>query len=326
MNIHWLLPFENSSIDFSNQINLASMRLRAGIVANFFRSKGWEFSAGEHISANKEIIVIGKIAAKSDSKRSGYWLKQILEAKKYNCKIILDYTDNHLYSNSPMTSFYEQCIIHSDVVVCSSEFLSFEIKKKFKGLVKFIPDSIDAPIIKPKENLNNYKNILWFGHHSNILYLIDLIKIWPNTDELNTLFALTNSQGIEIFNASNLILPKNLSVKLGLWSIDSMLEISRVCNLCIIPSDLNDIAKKGASSNRLITALALGLPVCADQLISYSAFKDFFIDIKGPGFSLALNDPSKLRTMVEHAQKVVVPKFKAENLSIEWINLFKELY
>jgi len=326
MNIHWLLPFENSSINFSNEIKLASMRLRAGIVANFFKNKKCAFSAGEHIIANKKIIVVGKIASTIDSKRGDYWLSQIIQAKKNNCKIVLDYTDNHLYINSPMTSFYEECIIYSDAVVCSSEFLFYEIKKTFKGLVKIIPDSIDIPIIKPKENLNNYKNILWFGHHSNIFYLIDLIKIWPNSNELNTLFILTSREGIEIFNNSNVFLPKNLSIKLGLWSIDSMLEISSISSLCIIPSDLGDIKKMGASSNRLITALALGLPVCADELISYSAFKDFFINIKSAEFLLALQNPNNMKSMVEAAQKEIVPKFSAENLSIEWINLFKELY
>lgn len=64
------------------------------------------------------------------------------------------------------------------------------------------------------------------------------------------------------------------------WSIDTMREAAQQSDVCLIPSDTQDPRKMAVSANRLITALALGLPTAADRLESYAEFGEYFTDIR----------------------------------------------
>ena len=52
------------------------------------------------------------------------------------------------------------------------------------------------------------------------------------------------------------------------------------------------------SANRLITALALGLPTAADNLESYKEFSEFYVDIRSEKFRAVMRDPN---TGMKHA-------------------------
>ena len=64
----------------------------------------------------------------------------------------------------------------------------------------------------------------------------------------------------------------NYQKKLG-GAHSAMINTAKFCNLCIIPSDPNDLKKAVVSSNRLITALALGLPTGLPILTNSQGFK-----------------------------------------------------
>ena len=100
-----------------------------------------------------------------------------------------------------------------------------------------------------------------------------------------------------------------------------MLEAAKLCDACIIPSDTQDPNKSGASSNRLITALAMGLPTAADNLESYKEFSAFYVDIRSEKFRTMMVRPDSFNPMVVKAQEDIVPRFSFDDIKQAWGNL-----
>jgi len=288
--IHWLIPYDNPSLDTVINSNLASIRLRLG---SLIRQKKLDVTFGNNIQNNPSALVIGKIGTSSNNMRENLWVNQIEGQKRMGTKIVLDYTDDHLNFKSPMTSFYEGSLAYINTAITSSTFLADKLKQKSKISVEIIPDAIEVPIFKPKIRENVSRNIFWFGHASNINYLIEF---------------------------------KNLSIQLGLWSIQTMINTSKVCDLIIIPSDPSDPKKAGVSSNRLITALALGLPTAASVMDSYKEYDQYFTDIDSEKFIELIDNPDKFHHQVLEAQNRIVPQFTQEAIGQKWINFFEKLH
>ncbi len=321
--IHWLIPYDNPSSDTPFNSNLASIRLRLGCL---LRQKNYEVTFGNNIPNNPYALVIGKIGSSNSNTRENLWINQIGEQKKQGARIILDYTDDHLNFESPMTSFYEKSLSYLDAAITSSPFLADKLRQKSKISVEIIPDAIEVPIFKPEIRENVSRNIFWFGHASNIIYLIEFIKTFRNMKQKITLFILTNEQGVNIFNQTKFNIDKNLSIQLGLWSIQTMINTSKVCDLIIIPSDPSDPKKAGVSSNRLITALALGLPTAASVMDSYKEYNQYFTNIYSEKFIELIDNPDKFHHQVLEAQNRIVPQFTQEAIGQKWINFFEKLH
>lgn len=322
--IHWLIPYDNLTEESIVNANLASIRMRLGVAILGSKQTNFNISYGQNI-VDADFIIIGKIGATNNSLRENLWLNQIEEQKKIGKKVILDYTDDHLNFKSPMTSFYERSLPYINFAIASSTFLADKLKIKTNLSVEIIPDAIEVPISRPKINQNNSKNIFWYGHASNINYLINFISKLRNLKQKTTLFILTNEQGIVIFNQTKFNTDKNLSIQLGLWSIQAMINTSKFCDLIIIPSDPSDPKKAGVSSNRLITALALGLPTAATLMDSYKEYNQYFMDIDSEKFIELIDNPNKFHNQVLEAQDKIIPQFTQEAISQKWINFFEKL-
>ena len=324
IKIHWLIPYDNLTEESIVNANLASIRMRLGAAILGSRQTNLSISFGQNI-IDADFVVIGKIGATNNSLREDLWLNQIEQQKKLGKKIILDYTDDHLNFESPMTSFYERSLPYLNAAITSSPFLADRLKQKIKCFTEIIPDAIEVPIFKPKIRENDSRNILWFGHASNINYLIEFINTFKNMKQKTTLFILTNEPGVVIFNQTKFNIDKNLSIQLGLWSIQAMINTSKFCDLIIIPSDPSDPKKAGVSSNRLITALALGLPTAACVMESYKEYDQYFTDIDSEKFIELIDNPDKFHNQVLEAQDKIIPQFTQEAIGQKWINFFEKL-
>ena len=322
--IHWLIPYDNLTEESIVNANLASIRMRLGSAILSSKQTNLSISFGQNI-IEADFVVIGKIGATNNNLREDSWLNQIEQQKKMGKKIILDYTDDHLNFESPMTSFYERSLPYLNAAITSSTFLADKLMQKIKCFTEIIPDAIEVPIFKPKIKENVSKNIFWFGHASNINYLIKFISKWRNLKQKTTLFILTNEQGVVIFNQTKFNIDKNLSIQLGLWSIQAMINTSKFCDLIIIPSDPSDPKKAGVSSNRLITALALGLPTAACVMESYKEYDQYFTDIDSEKFIELIDNPDMFHNQVLEAQDKIIPQFTQEAIGQKWINFFEKL-
>ena len=331
-SVHWLVALDpiwdfnpHPPIETISSSDLASTRLRLGTLLKSNNLKQLEVTFGSSIKNNPAMIMIGKPSFLAGDILEDLWLSQIIKNKTNGSKIILDYTDDHLNDISSTSNFYYQYLPYIDAAVTSSLYLKKALQKHFQGHIEIITDPIEVPISKPHCKTNETVNILWFGHASNIDYLKDIVSQWKDLKTKLILNILTNEDGMIIFKKNQPSIPKNLSINIMRWSRDAMINTAKFCNLCIIPSNPNDLKKAGVSSNRLITALALGLPTAADNLNSYNEFKDYFIDIRSEAFDLLLNHPNNYNHLVTKAQQRIIPNFTQDKIGLEWVKFFSSL-
>ncbi len=317
-NIHFLLQGNDQSIESISSSNLASMRLRIGPAVCGLMDNGFKVTYGEVISNAPGKVVVSKIGSNNIQARQIHWLQQIERAKLSGTKIFLDYTDHHLGFNSSMTWFYQNVMSMVDVAITSSRRMKQNLSHFFSGHICLIEDAIEisSQDVRPP---NKICTLLWFGHASNIDSLINFLQHDFEVDNQIRLIILSNEAGLDYF--SKFKFKTEIEIQLGIWSLQTMIHASKNSDICIIPINNSDPKKNGASSNRLITALALGLPVAAGNLDSYSEFHRYYIDINGPEFSKLLRNPAIFHDQVRLAQREVVPKFAVDTIKSKWVTL-----
>jgi len=320
--IHFLLQTVDKSLDPIFKSNLASMRLRIGPAIKGLLDHGEKVTFGEAIIGYPNKIVITKIGGNNIQSRQNQWLQQIEKAKLSGAKIFMDYTDHHLGFESNMSDFYRNVLCMVDVATTSSRRMQQNLAMHYSGDIKLLEDLIEflPQDVKP---VNKPTTLLWFGHASNIEYLISFIKSGFKTGDQIRLIILSNAAGLEYFSRAQLVSKAEIHIQLITWSPESLLHASKLADACIIPINNADPKKNGASSNRLITALALGLPTAAGALDSYIDFEQYYVDINGEEFRALIEDPSKFHNRVKLAQLNVLPNFSAQGITRKWIELLK---
>jgi hypothetical protein len=302
---------------------VASTRFRAAIIAKYLPQHGSTVSFGETIPETSNIILFGKIGTKDIEKKQKLWLNQMKSAKNKNIKIFLDYTDHHLGFKSEMRSFYESALKITDYIITPSDHLKILLNNYFSKEIFVIPDPLEVPVLSPKISKTN--GILWFGHASNIEYLINFLEEFPKTHEVFKLIVVSNDAGLNILASHRFQKKIGFKVSLQKWSLKALIEASKISDICIIPSDRNDPKKSGVSSNRLITSLALGLPTVAEIMPSYAEFSRYFFNIRSNSVfeTMSNSSSSEFRKLISEAQQKIIPKFLPRVIAQQWIELFK---
>ena len=320
-SVHWLVPhkvIEPKDISLSN---IASIRLRASLF-NLPIFNKFKLSINESIDDLDKIdcLFISKFPSNRDDIITN-WLNIIDNHRRNGKKIFFDYTDHHLDKETLAGQFYRASLKPNDQIITSSEKLKNHLLTDYKNIT-IIEDPIEIDIQKVKKNKDS--SFLFFGHHTNLKYLFNLINNW-NFKTQSNLIIQTSPQGMnEIkYQSQYISKPPNLNIQFQLWSVENMLKASENVSGVIIPGDINDERKNGVSHNRLITAFALGHPVAATRYQSYLEFDNQFVDIDNKSeFENFLKNPSLYSSRVEMAQKKV-KNYTKENIAKKWLNLIK---
>lgn len=319
-SIHFLLQTIDENPESIFRSNLASLRLRIGPAIRGLIDHGEKVTFGENIAKQSDKVVITKIGSNNILARQNQWLQKIENARLSGAKIFLDYTDHHLGFESSMSDFYRNVLCMVDVATTSSRMMQKNLAMHYSGNIEIVEDAIEFPPqdIRPA---NKPTTFLWFGHASNIEYLISFIRSGFKVGDQIRLIILSNEAGLQYFSATHLTSKAEIQIQLGLWSQEAMAHASKLADACIIPVDIADPKKSGVSSNRLITALALGLPVAASALDSYKDFEKYYVDINGGDFRALIEDPSIFHDRVQLAQHEIMPKFSVQNIASKWVEL-----
>lgn len=317
-HLHWLIPSPYSEDISSLQHSpLASIRLRCVPSIRAAQDCGWKISFGESIFDAPSVVIVGKIGVNEINAREVAWINQIVGAKP-TAKILIDYSDHHLGFESVMSRFYREAIKLADTCIVPSKGMADLLLKDWQGLVTVIPDPIEVNPNPPKLSAQKLVTLLWFGHPSNIDFLIDFLGTGFREGDHIRLLILSNDAGLSHFSRAKIVSKAKVEVQLALWSIESMLEAAKYVDICIIPSDLTNPKKLGASSNRLITALAMGIPVAADNLPSYLEFSEFYCDLRSEGFREMLISPLDFGAQVIKAQNTVIAEYAMKRVVQDW--------
>jgi len=323
--VQWLISSRDSSLTALASSNLASIRLRSVVSMRAALDGNVTSSADREVDHETEILVVGKVDAVTDVNRPTRWLSYMQQAKDRNCKIIIDYTDHHIDGKPVMRDFYIEALHLADHVTTSSPKLAKNISATWKGGVTVIEDPIELSFISPKAERTPQLTALWFGHASNLQYLFDFIKTCLNLQEPLRLIVMTNFFDQKIFDQQMKAAPKNLEMVVVPWSLQDMHTVASICDFCIIPAGMNDPRKNGVSSNRLLTALALGLPTAADKVDSYLGFSEFFTDIRSQELEQLISNPHQYSELVKKAQSTIANTHTIEAIGHQWLTLFSSL-
>jgi SAM-dependent methyltransferase len=325
-NIEWLNSSGSTDFNDLKHSNLASVRLRTFVASQAAQAAGFQnvLSDGEN-NKKADIVVVGKIDYISDKNRPARWINQIKKQKTNDAKIIIDYTDHHLESDTLASKFYEEVIPLSDIVICSSAKLKEHIFRIFGLEAHVIEDPIEVPISEPSKKNNLVTTILWFGHASNLEYLINCLEDYFSEKNNARLILMTNAFPLPDEYTKRLDIPnlKNIEINVIPWSKDDLIEVSKICDFCIIPTGFRDSRKNGASSNRLLTSLALGLPTLTDNLDSYQSFSKYFSSITKEKICSMIENPEINEDLIIESQKLIEKEFSRENIGYKWVNLFE---
>ena len=322
MHIHWFVPAEIKHPKDINTINLASIRLRAGAVMQALEGLRHAISFGEFLPKSTDVCIIGKIGGADTLNKQFLWLQQL---RVFKGKIILDFTDDHLSHNTIMTAFFLECLKIVDCVICSSNYLKIIVSQYYLGRIEVIPDAIEYEIRPPKNIYNSPVRLMWFGHATNMEALIEFVPKIRSTVSIS-LTVISNQPGLQIFKSSKLHCDNLLEINMHVWSIEVTKLESKNCDICIIPVKLTENRKAGASSNRLLTALALGMPTCADIIDSYSPYNQYFGDLRSSEFNEMLTDPVIWNSRIQSAQKNILPDYTVASLGGKWISLLESYF
>lgn len=324
MQIHLFIPEMYKTIEDLNFSQMASIRLRAAIIANYSPQYGSTISFGEFIPETSNIIFVTKPHGHDIEKTKKLWFDQLKFAKEKKKVIFVDYTDHHLGYNSILKSFYEATFKLTDFIITSSDHLKLLINNYTCKKIYVIPDTFEVPILSPKISKTN--QILWFGHGINMIYLIKFIENFPKTNEIFQINIVSNNNGLKFLSEYKFQNKIFFKLNLQKWSIESLIAASKKSDICIIPSDSRDPIKSGVSSNRIITSLALGLPTLAEMMPSYQEFSKYFFNIKSNSlFEIMSNSSSyKFKKLISEAQEKILPKFLPQTIAKKWFHLFKK--
>jgi len=323
MHVHILIKGAYKTLEDLQISHLASIRLRTAIIAKYLPQQGSTVSFGETIPETSNIIFVGKIGADDIKKKEKLWLNQMKSAKNKNIKIFLDYTDHHLAFESELRTFYESALKLTDYITAPSDHLKILLNNYFSKEIFVIPDPIEVPVLSPKISKTN--GILWFGHATNIVYLINFLEECPASYEVFKLIVVSSDVALNFLANHKFQKKIRFKVSLQRWSLKALIEASKISDICIIPSDYNDPKKSGVSSNRLITSLALGLPTVAEIMPSYAEFSKYFFNIRSNSLieTMSNSSSSGFRKLISEAQQKIIPKFLPRAIAHQWIELFK---
>jgi hypothetical protein len=324
ISVEWLLPYTRTNSQDIKKSNLASIRLRAAVCIEALKKNHnkADFGDAQHTSTASTLI-IGKVDFISDPTRPERWLNHIYSARKRGARIVVDYTDHHLETETAADQFYRAALENADLTICSSTHLSKKISPFYKGKIKVIEDPIEVPILPPVTRDQRKKTALWVGHSSNLRYLIDFLCNDFSLTEPMRLIAMTNAYPLAEKNARMLSKPhlENLEICVVPWSLPDMITVASLSNVCWIPAGINSKRKSGASSIRLLTALALGLPVAADELESYLPFRKYFASLHTPEFPNMMNKPEQFFDQVIEAQVHIGQHYTQEAIGRQWLSI-----
>jgi hypothetical protein len=327
-NVQWLLDGNPLTIDQVRNSNLASVRMRAALTMDINENK-LSVKLTNNLIINKEtnILGIGKLSLINDPQQSIKWLKVIKKHKDNGGKVFLDYTDNHLRETNKESELYKaymEIINESDFVVTSSTYLENAINKTFNIQTLTIEDPLEVELISPKQIPQSTPTALWFGHASNLEYLFKYLQIEFKPSRKFNIIVMSNIYPFpeELFNNLKMSISPLIVLSILPWNIKNMSLAASKADFCIIPCGIYDERKKGASSNRLITSLALGLPCFADSLLSYEEFTEYFSPLDNESIESFLTNPSIFKDKTLASQTQITKRFSKEKIKNDWKNFF----
>lgn len=315
-SLHILTPGPTHDAGELAKSHLASARLRLFPAAKAASDLGYLVTCGADIARDVSVVIVGKAMAQY----TYYWLKELASSKARGALVVTDYTDHHIIANSPLASFYAQSLELSDAIVVPSGYLrnSLSAADCAATSIFVVEDPLEFAIRRPgiRDAEHSRTGALWFGHGSNFEFLLEYLSRWP--DSAPTQLHVVSSPEVKLaLSTGSIRCPRPLDIYFHEWNPKKIIEVAEIASVSIIPSNLNS-HKVFASSNRLITSLALGLPTAATVLPSYEEFLDFFTSIDSSSIDSLFETPHEMNEKIYKFQEEYRQRFHISTAVSNW--------
>jgi hypothetical protein len=159
-------------------------------------------------------------------------------------------------------------------------------------------------------------NALWFGHPTNIIYLIEFLRKFENSkiEKLTIVTSKLNQKDQEFIKSLN----KKIKYEFYEWEINFYQKKKLKCNISLIPSDTSDGRKNGVSNNRLITSIALGLVPVVTIVDSYKEYSEYLLNIDE---ITSAEKYVNINSLLIKKQKQILENYKSDVIQKKWLDL-----
>jgi hypothetical protein len=320
---------------------LASSRMRAGVCIRACRQAGIPVLPLNLVGTDElpTVAFMSKYVHDSGANlylhdggtRWDFWTEQVARIKAAGGRLIVDYTDNHLAGDDMRTQWYRHILPQVDGMVVPSEKMAENARSYWDGPLWLIPEPIEVPILPPRplpdlSLAGSRLQALWFGHNSNIPYLYRFIQNEMHYCPPMDVTILTNHLDTEGLKAVIARGQQGAQWRLGKWSVPAMLEAAKLCHVALIPSDASDPRKNGASNNRVVTALALGLVPIATTIESYKTFTEALVEPPSHGGKeISVQKLTAAHTKLNVLQPRICAEFADQKIRLRWANVIENL-
>jgi hypothetical protein len=289
--VAWLVPnMKTAQWEELQTTEMASSRLRAAVCAEGLREAGVEVLPPNLIGTDAvpQVLFMSKYVHDSGSNlylhdggtRWAYWDETIRRLKAAGTRLVIDYTDHHWAGQDIRTKWYHHILPQVDGVVVPSEQMERNAREYWKGPLWRIPEPVEVPTLALRPlAMGQAIQAIWYGHNSNLPYLGQLVEGALRQMPPMQVTVLTNFMSAQDFERMKAKAPTGTTLKLVKWTVPAMVQAAQQAHVALIPSDASDPRKNGASNNRVVTALALGLVPVATVIDSYKPFSPVVLDI-----------------------------------------------
>lgn len=209
--------------------------------------------------------------------------------------------------------------LRCDAVVCPSRWLAERYRDRGAARVATIPDPAEAwrapAEITGEPRRPGRLRVVWVGHRMS----------WETVAPLREVLARPGLDGLELVTVSN---HPDADVR---WELETAQRVVESCDLGAVPTRRDETAL-AKSSNRVVSFMALGLPVVADRIPAYEEVvadgeTGFLCD--GPErwerALLALRSPELRREVALRARSRIDPEFRLSTAAGRWLEVLRPL-
>ncbi len=285
---------------------------------------------------NPKICVVGKLSHPNPDFQYRIAIANLAALARLHRKrvpIAVVYSDNLADQDSPIGIFYRDILSFARVVVCPSEAMVAYARRWMSPGQDYLV--IEDPIQvsrKPFQSLDtsNLCRIIWFGHSSNLVYLLrELPALMTRCDAANA-YEFTVLSDPESCNRVKKMLAQAATrrpwhLRIVPWEVDRQpnqleQELDRA-HIALIPSDPIDPRKAAVSHNRLVDALQAGCVVVASSVASYKEMAKVALvgDNMPQLLEAAIADYARLSSKYSMLRERWLQRFETDENAKRWL-------
>jgi len=249
-------------------------------------------------------------------------------------------------SHRPVLSYsraMERLLARADAVACSTEEQAVSISNYTDNVHAILDLHGELEFLAPAVRETTELDIVWEGL---IATLPAMREVLPALRSLARgrklrLHLVTDLQAPRYMNrfftrqTEDLVADWGIDVRLHQWSIDTLTEISRACDIAIVPVDLTDPMAVGKPENRMRIFWRLGLPVVASaspshvRAASLAGLGDRVLCSTADDWRRTLESlhvrPEDRLAIATAGQETALTAYSEESLAQRWDRLFESL-